>query len=311
MENYLHPQFETIEAYLKGSLAPEEKILFEIQMDEDPILRSEVEFQRDVITALQETRVAALKSRLNEVPLHTPILQRPHTWGIAAVLSSILMFGGYFYYQEIVNPTIVAPRVKLDREPAQYMPDHSRPAVPARPEPPFTAKVQPAEEVNQVDTGSPTVNGAANDKPVTQGAVAGAPAEQYNTGQLPDIQRPDVVTRFDDQFTSLDDTYAETPVFNSNDAQQSLQVQVTEPTPSQKDNKRYYQYFDDKLYLIGNFNDAPYEVLALNTSKSRKLYLYYSNTYYALEPTREIETLRVINDSVSIQSLQKLRALDQ
>ncbi len=310
MENYLHPQSETIEAYLKGSLAPEEKLLFEIQMDEDPVLRSEVDFQRDVITALKETRVAALKSRLNDVPLHTPLLRRPQTWGIAAVLSSILMVGGYFYYQEAANPTLVAPRVKLDREPAHYMPDNTRPVVPARPEPPFTAKVQPAEEVNQVKPESPSVSIAANDKPVTQSAVAEVPAKRYNTNTLPDIQRPDVVTRFDDQFTTLDDTYAKTPVFNSNDAQQSLQVQVTEPDSFKRDSKLYYRYFDDKLYLIGNFNDSPYEVLALNTNKSRELYLYYKNTYYALEPTREIETLRVIYNSTSIESLEKIRALE-
>src|SRR4051812_15209527 len=56
-----------IEAYLRNELSPVEKAAFEKRIAQDPLLKNELELQKDIITTLQDHRKAELKHRLNQI----------------------------------------------------------------------------------------------------------------------------------------------------------------------------------------------------------------------------------------------------
>jgi len=44
-----------------------------------------------------------------------------------------------------------------------------------------------------------------------------------------------------------------------------------------------YKFFSNKLYLYGDFGKIPYEILELNSSLGKRLFLFYQNEYYSLK----------------------------
>ncbi len=89
-------QFNKIELYVAGSMAKEERVLFEKLMDEDPNLRNEVEQYRIIQEALEQEVEKDLRIHLNALmhadkhkspPRVIPIWRRPLS--IAAALISL------------------------------------------------------------------------------------------------------------------------------------------------------------------------------------------------------------------------------
>ena len=96
-------QFELIDDYLANRLTEKEKNAFEQQLDGDPALKSEVEFQQQVVKGVQQARIAELKTMMNSIPVSSA------GWSTgqittAAVTVAIVTAGLYFYMQDDVTP---------------------------------------------------------------------------------------------------------------------------------------------------------------------------------------------------------------
>jgi len=77
-----------------------------------------------------------------------------------------------------------------------------------------------------------------------------------------------------------------------------------------KDKKHnlYYQYYNNKLFLYGDFDSKPYEILELNTIKDKLIYLYFEDKYYGLNQNQiDIAALSVIKDKVTLSNLELIR----
>ncbi|MEQ9052016.1 MAG: hypothetical protein RLP11_17010, partial [Marinoscillum sp.] len=68
-----------------------------------------------------------------------------------------------------------------------------------------------------------------------------------------------------------------------------------------------YKYFDGKLFLYGDFNSAPYEIIEINRPTERKLYLYYDQEYYSIIVSDKVQELSPIADQQLLQELEIVR----
>ena len=55
---------ETIENYIRGEMSGDQKLQFESQLNQDPLLRDELNLQKDLIQSIQDVRRAELKALL-------------------------------------------------------------------------------------------------------------------------------------------------------------------------------------------------------------------------------------------------------
>jgi hypothetical protein len=76
---------------------------------------------------------------------------------------------------------------------------------------------------------------------------------------------------------------------------------------SDKNKKDFsYQYYSNKLFLYGDFNDQPYNLFEVNTPKSKQLYLYYDGKYYELKSNQsKVTRLKEVKDSSVLKYLNK------
>jgi hypothetical protein len=67
-------------------------------------------------------------------------------------------------------------------------------------------------------------------------------------------------------------------------------------------------FFDNKLYLLGNFDEMPYEIIELNAKSGKSYFLFYSDNFYKLEtdqlkpaPLQRVENDSLVNELKIIQ----------
>ena len=68
-----------------------------------------------------------------------------------------------------------------------------------------------------------------------------------------------------------------------------------------------YKYYDGKLFLSGDFDRAPYEILEINSSSGRRIYVKYLNKYYMVETTYRLSFLPEVTNREVIEELKLLR----
>jgi hypothetical protein len=70
----------------------------------------------------------------------------------------------------------------------------------------------------------------------------------------------------------------------------------------------HYQYYNNKLFLYGDFDSTPYEIFELNSRKDKQLYLFYNNEFYGLKQSQtRITPLQMIKDQEKLNALNALR----
>jgi hypothetical protein len=72
--------------------------------------------------------------------------------------------------------------------------------------------------------------------------------------------------------------------------------------------KLHYSYYENQLYLYGDFDKEPYELIDLKVTNNKGLYMYYQQKYYQLvDNTRSIAPLKEVKESDLIYKLEQLR----
>jgi hypothetical protein len=102
-----------IEQYLQGQMTAREAASFETSMRQDPALKSEVQFQKNVIEAIKESKRAHLKASLANVATTTSLpLAQKIAYGIGA-LATIGAIGWATYALSPNQSIIVKQESKL------------------------------------------------------------------------------------------------------------------------------------------------------------------------------------------------------
>ena len=281
---------EMADRYLKGKLSESERLAFEEKIQQDPLLASEMSLQRDIYQALGETRKVALKNRLNQVPIrHTPW----QGFRVAAVVGTLLLVGAGYYYQASWDKS--AEGTVFANKGITYLETSPLNSTPVAPAP------IPEARVSRV-TDRPAV--AERSRPI-QPQIGRA-----SSRKAPVIVRPDVVSEFDEDSPSIDYGDFNAPQKQALQSNAYQKEDVAIETLADSDYDFHYQFYDNKLYLHGDFQGTPYKVIALNTEADKKLFLEFDHAYYRIGVHREAVPLVRIKDTALVKSLKALSRID-
>lgn len=296
---------DLIEQQLTGTISDGDKSVLESKLASDFSLRDEMKSQSEIINGLREFRKAELKTRLNNVPIEVGVLG---TLGQSALVkvgatigSTILFVGGMYYFN--INPFNDAPQmqamtpVAVIEEPAS-----NNTAVPEE----LPAIAAPAEPVNTEKSTNVEVVEKAAAPATTEEAVSDEPipvAEEV----APAFQKPLVV-----EFDGVDEFEPET-INEANPSEVSEPLEINKPVDIElksggQSDKLQYQFYEERLYLYGNFGEVPYEIIEINSKTGKRIYLFHQDVYYTLSyPIDKVTELEKVSNEELIKELTIFR----
>jgi hypothetical protein len=275
------PYNHQLENYLLGKLSEAEHHQFEQQLAHDSQLREELDMQHDIMEGLKESRRLELKARLDNVPVNSGWVYSP----LAKIAAGIVIVGtaglAIFFNYEGSN----SDESKLVSEIA-ISSETNFTEIPAIPEPVFTplaentssTLVQPVAEAVVTEPKKAT---KASTKSLANKGVSQPKGEAVEKDYT--VSSPNLVSDFEDQ------DFVAAPIGDKpkNKVFESTGKFITQPldvaTKADEKYNFHYQFTDGKLYIFGEFSQAPYEVLEINKNGKSQYFLYFSGNFYSLK----------------------------
>lgn len=276
-----------IEAYFDKGLteAEQQELLQELETNAD--LKAEFEFQREMIEGINAYRKQELINRLNNVKV---VSAGQSAWlkGVGIITAAAIISGAAYWFNNQGSQS--KPVTEIDQtiqEPANQQSE---------------VVDIPAKNQEQGTTVQETV---VEEKPAPKEEVNENNA-QTNAPVLPDIDVPEMSEPAGDN-SSIDDANLNIP---ESIASADISIKSTADVEIRLDKKFnfHYQVKNGDLILFGNFNDSPFEVIELKTTKGICTFLYYKEYYYELkDDSEEIRPLVAIDNEALISELKKRR----
>ena len=272
--------FELIDDYISNRLNEPDRKSFENQLEGDPTLKEEVDFQQKVVEGVRQARAIELKNMLNNVPV-SGSLWNGGKIAAALVSAGLVATSVYFYMKEDVQT--VAPVEEVRKE--ITAPSSQRDIEPATP------TVEPKTE-ERTSTG--TVQPREKPKVLTE-------SKPSTPVRKPDIQVVDPSSELTESkqgaTTSVAPSRAEISV---------SKMEVITGLTDKKHNF-HYQFAQGKLMLFGPFDKSLYEILEIH-GDGHAVFLFYKENYYLLdEQQSEITELKYIQDAQLLKKLKEYR----
>lgn len=269
---------ELIDDYLTNKLSDTQRETFELQLDADPTLKADVEFQRQIIESVKNARAAELKSMLNNIPV-SPVRDFTTLKVAAGIVGGALLIGSVYWFGSgeeqaiLVEPKdsisiVTETEFTLASEDEELTAEQTT-ETETKPEAKVDTKTTPVKKdvvKPTIEVVDPTVELVeSTSSPVNHGVVQATP---------PDIEVKSPEVNVD----SINKKY-----------------------------KFHYQFNEGKVVLYGSFDRSLYEIIELNGG-SHLVYLYYQNKYYLLnEKATVITPLEIITDKATITKLEAYR----
>ena len=304
------PQHQ-IDAYLRDELNPGELKEFESLMDKDPSFAQQVQFEQNIAKGLSEVRKAELKARLDAIDVS------PVSWvgGLGQLANNAVVktLGG------IAAASVIGVMIYNSNEPSEEnQADMHGPLITSEINQPSEKQVDtevweklnlenPADQQYSEQSESQTFEPipakpeiehitGANNKEVDEIEKEFTP--QVNVPKPGDLAKEEGLSTPD---SNLPDVTA------SDEVVENEAVPVDVKTVNRKNETLKYKYFDGKLFLYGDFNQNPYEILEINGVKDRKLYLYFEQKYFNIDVTDKVSELNELTDNRLIKELEIIR----
>lgn len=288
MEN----KIEQIEEYLRGNLNNLQKESFEASLTSDPLLKQEFEFQKDIVDSIRNQRHAQLKATLN----NTPVPAGPGLWEniyvrLGASLATVAATVGFFM---LIMPSDSGKEF-IDTNSSVIVKEAPKSSTIA------TTATTSTNENTSLEESVATVNTAqTNQESTTQKKSNSKVKASVSTSTSQD---PNAIEEVTDLEMINKEPIQVTTSKNNNPASsvQNVSIQTI------ADNNLGYRYFNNELYLHGNFSKDKYKLI--NAASQKEMYLYFDNQYYLLKQgTTKVTPLKAITDKQLISRLEILRA---
>ncbi len=280
---------ELINAYFDGELSEVERQNLFSEIDKNPELKAEFNFQNEIVEGLKRARVAELKARLDNVPVSGGTISTGSTFLKVAVVTGVALIGAlsYFYINKPEQePISVEPKtLKEDVEELLEIEESTQDVVMAE-------QIEVNEPINEA-------------KEATKNKVV---KEKETIPSSPIINKPSAI-----QPIELDDTDDNDEIILPSTGLTKNNVTAISTIDIETDNSKkkyafHYQLKEGKLFLFGDFDHGLYELLEFNANEGKILYLFYKGQYFNLDKNQvEITPLTVITDSTLIQELETVR----
>lgn len=294
---------ETIDSFLRGDLSETEIAAFNKAVAADPKLQQEVSIQRDIIDAVKQNRHQQLKDRLNAIdvkPVGVGFFSTPYVKLAASIGVVALIVGSFSVFnsnKETIS-TVVASSA-TGTESTETSPIPSAENASSKTEKTSSATTIEQTENNVTAQSSKVV--AANTSKSTKSSNAKNTASDatYEEPSEEPLDSDNAIQGINDNFNM--------PTMNHDGNTSSIsspQIKVS----IVKENNLGYRFFNNQLFLHGNFSNSTYELFELNNKPSKQLFLYFENNYYELiQGKTKVTSLTPITDKAILLQLTQLR----
>lgn len=297
---------ELVSRYLEGEMSDIEKLDFENQLVNNQEVREEFQLQKDVLEGIRDFRKAELKARLDKISIPSSNVTQYLALKIAALVTITTMIGFGAYFAFVDNDQQQTTEVSISDNSKPNL-EESVPEVPKAIE--NTQELTPDSEAENKKQEEEV---KAEPKVESQKADAVAKTESKTnattTVPAPKIVKPDFV---EDVAEENIDHKGDSFDLNSNslaNVDKMSENKIAVETVFDKKKDFHYKFFNKKLYLYGDFEDAPYEIIEYNSNNNKLYFLYYDGKFYELENEQmKISPLVQLKDEDLIKELQSLR----
>ena len=276
--------FELIDDYLANRLNEHDRKDFEHQLDGDPALKEEVDFQQQVVSGVRQARAIELKSMLNNIPVSGSFWSGGKI-AAAAVTVGLVATSIYFYVKE--DEQLITPIESVQQQIATPPSEHAT-------EPALTPTAESTANENTSSTSKSTEQPTEKPKTLKE--------ERPSTPvRKPDIQVVDPSSELTEskQASSTNGSPARTEISAS-------KMEVITGISDKKHNF-HYQFVQGKLMLYGPFDKSLYEILEIH-GEGHAVFLFYKENYYLLDERQsEITELNYIRDAELLKKLKEYR----
>ena len=269
--------FELIDDYLANRLTEPDKKAFEQQLEGDPALKEELEFQQVVVQGVQKARAIELKSMLNNVPLGGS------PWAgaklAAAVVSAGVVATSLYLYFQNPDESVTTPTQKQEVT-----------------ESPVDKSIEPSANAS-ADLKD---NSSKSEQPLKEKASNQKEKKTPIPVRKPDIQVVDP----SEELTTTEEKSEVTGTNHANIAASKMEVITGN---ADKKHNFHYQFVQGKLLLFGPFDKSLYEILEIH-GEDHAVFLFYKENYYLLdEKQSKIKSLEAIRDGLLLKKLKEYR----
>lgn len=310
----MNNNFENItEAYLQGRLEASEAVRFEQSLEADPNLKGEFDFQRNIIEGVKEYRKAELKSYLNSVPVSSTGL-KPIQY-LAMMAAASIVAGLLFIFLQVNNRfSKQLEKISVVKK-STTTPEIGNNSINESSTEPIVKdyEVNPSAEAPKKE--SFKIEPKNNSKsPVTsikktknytpkESKVLVASASSASEFKAKDSKEPDMMATNDFESSNVNLPKDD---FESATLDKKTNIGVVLASAINK-GSLHYQYFNNKLYLYGNFNKSTYELIEMYTNKRKNLYMYFDSQFYEIEQNKlDITEMEPLKSAKLVDDLKKL-----
>jgi hypothetical protein len=281
---------EMIEEYILDRMDSGQKAAFEQLLTKDPLVKQEFEVQKDIIQSIQNTRKAEFKARLNKIEVSSGL-----GWSNASKIAASLLLvssigaGAYFLYNQdnapVSKPVETIQEIVISENKEE--------------------QIDKTIDIEKQAEKTPTVS--SNTKVAEETKIKPVKKEK-SIASSPEVTAQVNIPQISESFSGSDNIEKSISLPNSEvtkaiDTKAKLDVSLVEDA-----GEIGYQYFNNKLFLFGEFSAGKYEVLELNNARKKEMYLYFKNEYYYLNPNTFDKTqLKNIKNQEIINQLDLIR----
>ena len=314
---------ETIENYIRGEMSGDQRVQFENQLSQDPLLREELQIQEDLIHSIKEVRRVELKNRLDgvQVGIFDGITSTTGYKVLATTLiTAVIGVGSYYAFfnsgQEPVEEAAQEQVAETQTPEVGEIVEKGKKDSKADSKEKAKESDTSAKQTEEKETEPASENAKEEAAVTTTESKAQKPASKQETTS--DQEKEEQTVDFNPVIPDLDDNFAEEDSTPANDIEvpdNELGPSVVETkttfeieTKSDTKNQFHYRFKSGKLILFGDFSGSTYEIIELNSTAGKSYYLYYNSNFYPLSvDNTKITELRVLTDKTLIDELKKIK----
>lgn len=299
----MNPTPDIIDKYLRNELTASEASSLESAMAKDSVLKEQVAFDQSIVSGLSDFRKAELKTRLNAIDVSgsgmmgqvgNNVLMK--TVG-ALVTASVIGVGAYVYLGDIEKSFENESKAYVLGEPNHPVQDHN-----------YVLNLSEIEDIlSSFDTNS-VVTPISKEKTsdLVPAAVETEIIEEFKDFN-PTVEIPVLGDVSDGKSLVIEDVKLRAIQGGAQIREIDEKLIDVNIDDSHTSETLSYKYFDGKLFLYGEFKSSPYEILEINRSSEKRLYLFYKDEFYTISSGDEVKSLDPITNTNLLNELRILR----
>jgi hypothetical protein len=298
---------QLIDDYLSDNISIENRAVVEHKLATDPEFKNEFELQKNIVNAIRTTRRLELKHRLENVRI--PWYQKiPTGWKIAASISiaTITALSIYFYINEKPERIEISPDDTVELiTPEKVVPQKPSITITENPDEISESPAIPTDEgTEKAIDNKPTARVEKSETHAVSSPDKGEEPVVSESSEEVEVVVPDLMDDFEGaQDLDLDEAAGDN-LNKINPVREDMYSKTEVKTLRHKKYDFHYELQEGILTLYGNFEEIPYEILEINSSEGKKLFLYYRDNYYMLVRTDDIAPLNPVTDTELIRELE-------